>query len=124
MGDTLAIMFTTTTYGTWLRRDARGWVDDGIVFPSNPQIEELDRRRLKHAPYYFDRNIRLDGGRYMGESLRERLGLSIYAMCVQSWHTHFVVGATMHDVSVIAKCAKDAVRWGLRIDRPIWATDY
>ena len=45
-------------------------------------------------------------------------------MCVQSWHTHYLVGATSHDVADIAKCAKDAVRWGLRIGRPIWATDY
>jgi hypothetical protein len=28
--NTLAIMVTMTTYGTWLRGDPRGWVEDGI----------------------------------------------------------------------------------------------
>jgi len=33
---TLAIMVTSTTYGTWLRGDKRGWVDDGRILPSLP----------------------------------------------------------------------------------------
>jgi hypothetical protein len=48
---TLAIMFTLSTYGTWLRGDARGWVDDGIIFPSDPQLEDADRGRMKYPPY-------------------------------------------------------------------------
>jgi hypothetical protein len=37
---TLAIMFTLSTYGTWLRGDARGWVDDGIIFPPIPNYKK------------------------------------------------------------------------------------
>ena len=50
--------------------------------------------------------------------------LVILALAVQSWHVHIITAATLHHVSKIAKCAKDAVRWKLRLDRPIWATDF
>jgi len=121
---TLAIMFTLSTYGTWLRGGARGWVDEGVVFPPDPQLEDADRARLKYPSYRFLKEQRQDVGQAMGDALTYRMNLVILAMCVQSWHTHFITAATAHDVADIAKCAKDAVRWKLRLDRPIWATDY
>ena len=124
MRSALATMFTLTTYGTWLRGDARGWVDDAIVFPPNPTLESFDRGQLKHAPFYFDADSRPGIGQAMGESLIQRLNLDIYALCVQSWHCHFVVGSSEHDDAAIAKCAKDAVRWHLRVDGRIWGTGY
>lgn len=120
----LATMLTISTYGTWLRGDARGWIDDGIVFPPDPQLQMKDRKRLKHPPFYFARDIRHRIGHAMGVSLSTRLDLSILAMCVQSWHAHIVVGQNFHPIPDIVKCAKDAVRWELRLGRPIWATDY
>lgn len=121
---TLAIRFTVSTYGTWLRGDARGWVDDGIVFPPDPKLECADRQRLKYPPFYFQREVRFEVGQAIGESLISRMGIVILALCVQSWQAHFVTAATPHDVAEIVKCAKDAARWKLRLDRPIWATDY
>ena len=32
MRETLAIMLTMTTYGTWLRGDRRGWVESEVWF--------------------------------------------------------------------------------------------
>ena len=43
MGSTLATMLTMTTYSTWLRGDRRGWVDDGQIFPADPELESADR---------------------------------------------------------------------------------
>jgi hypothetical protein len=60
----------------------------------------------------------------IGKSLIARLGLHIYAMCLQSWHSHIVVGATPHPLSLVIKCAKDAARWHLRSNRPIWAVGF
>ena len=37
---------------------------------------------------------------------------------------HIVIGRTRHDVSDMAKCVKDAVRYGLQAGRPIWTADY
>jgi hypothetical protein len=124
MGDTLAIMFTMTTYGTWLRGDLRGWVDEGATMPPDPVLEEKDRQRMKHEPFVFAKGQLLDVGTMIGESLRSRLQQRILALTVRTWHVHFVVIATKHPVSAIAKCAKDAVRWGLRVDRPIWTDGY
>jgi hypothetical protein len=124
MGSTLAILTTMTTYGTWLRGDARGWVDDGTLYPPDPVLEAADRARMKHEPYYFDRDGWLDIGQAMGESLIERKGVRILALTIQRWHSHFVIGGTKHHIAEVVKCAKDAVRWHLRIDRPIWSTDY
>ena len=69
MGGVLAIMFTMTTYGTWLRGDSRWWVDDGVTYPPDPPLEDEDRRRLKHPPFLFadDDHVRI--GEMIGSSL-------------------------------------------------------
>lgn len=124
MPDTIAIMFTFTTYGTWLRGDERGWTDEGRLMPPNPRLERFETRRLKHDPFTFPDDRLLDIGRLIGESLIMRKSVSLFALTVQTWHVHFVIAATRHPVPQIAKCAKDAVRWGLRLKRPIWTEDY
>lgn len=123
-GTNQAIMFTITTYGTWLRGDMRGWVDDGITFPPDPVLEQFDAMRMRHPAFKFSREVRLSVGEAIGAALTTRLQLTVYALCVQSWHSHFVTGACAHDVAKIVKCAKDAARWCLRINRPIWAEGY
>jgi|SRR5688572_8879265 hypothetical protein len=124
MGATLATMLTITTYGVWLRGDARGWVDNGITFPPDPVREQLDQERMKYPVYKFPRDVRLEVAEAIGHSLITRLGLHIYAMCLQSWHSHIVIGATIHPLALVVKCAKDAARWHLRLDRPIWGVGY
>ena len=93
MSQTLAIMFTITTYGTWLRGDARGWVDKGVVFPPDPVLEQADRARMRFPPYLLPADTWRQAGEWIGTSLAERLGLQVYALTVQPWHVHFVVGA-------------------------------
>lgn len=124
MGKTLATLITINTYGTWLRGDMRGWVDDGTVYPPDPVLEELDWERTKHLPYKFPRHTRHGVGQAIGESLHQRMELRIFAMCVQSWHSHIVIAPTNHPVADVVKCAKDAARWHLRLGRPIWAVGY
>lgn len=121
---TLAIMFTMTTYGTWLRGDARGWIENGIIFPPNPTLESIDRLRMKDTPFYFSPEEQFATAEAIGHSLTTRLNLDVLALCLQSWHSHYVVAATSADVADIAKCAKDAARWHLRPGRRIWGTDY
>ena len=124
MADTLAILLTMTTYGTWLRGDARGWVDEGTVFPPNPALEAADRSRMKYPEYRFTSDAWLPIGQSIGVSLVERLSLQIYAMTVQSWHVHIVFGANSAPLGKVVKCAKDAARWELRANRPIWGDGY
>ena len=124
MGETLGIMFTSTTYGTWLRGDTRGWVEDGILYPPDPELETADRERMKYEPFLFRRDDLWRVGKCIGESLRDRQGHRIFALTVQVWHMHLVIAPTDVHVSQAAKCAKDAVRWELRPGRPIWTDGY
>jgi hypothetical protein len=117
-------MVTRTSDGTWLRGDRRGWVDRGIVFPPNPELENHDRQRMKHPMFLFNRDQLLDVGSFIGKSLHERMNLRILALTAQTWHVHFVVAASDHPIPAIVKCAKDAVRWGLNPGRPIWTACY
>ena len=94
---------------------------------SSPQThasKTRDRENLKHDPYYFDRSKRVKVAHEMVLQLKRRLHLRVHAICVQKWHSHVVTGATRHQVSEVAKCAKDAATWFLRVGRPIWGADF
>ncbi|MFO0927375.1 MAG: hypothetical protein U0736_10090 [Gemmataceae bacterium] len=120
----LAVLYTWTTYGTWLRGDARGWVRDGVTFPVDPPLEAADRQRLRFPPWLFARADLLRVGGLIGESLGQRAGLTLYALTVQPWHVHVVTAVNGLPFDRVVKCAKDAVRWGLRPSRPIWTDGY
>ena len=123
-GRTLGVMLTCTTYGMWLRGDRRGWVEDGRILPADPALEDADRGRLKHSPWCFDEPQCDTAGACICESLRERLGVPVWALTVELWHVHAVVDLGVVDLPVVVKCLKDAVRYGLKPGRPIWATGY
>jgi hypothetical protein len=118
------IMVTMTTYGTWLRGDARGWVDDGRILPANPALEADNRRRMNHPPFVFPRDQWFAVGAFIGRGLIDRQGQRVWALSVQAWHVHFVVGDSDRPIAEIVKCAKDAVRYGLEPGRPIWSDGY
>jgi hypothetical protein len=115
---------TFTTYGTWLRGDSRGWVDDGVVFPADPMLELADAGRMKHDQYRFSIDQLLAVGNAIGISLRDRMKIATLALTVQTWHGHLVVAATKEPIDQVVKCAKDAARYHLRPGRPIWTDGY
>lgn len=118
------IMVTMTTYGTWLRGDARGWVDDGRIYPADPELEAADRQRMKYEPFVFASDQLFDIGTALGESLQTRLKQQILALTVQTWHIHFVVSDSEQPIAQVVKCAKESVRYRLRVGRPIWTESY
>lgn len=120
----LGTMFTLTTYGTWLRGDRRSWVDEGIIRPPAPTLEAADRARMKHEPFRFAEDDLPRIGTFLGESLRSRLQQRVLALTVQTWHVHFVVAVSPHRPPAVVKCAKEAVRYGLRQRRPLWTVNY
>jgi len=120
---TLGILFTWTTYGKWLRGDARGWVDEGKVFPRNQTLMSTDRRRLRYSPFVFPRRQRHVAGHLVGKAVA-KLGGEVYALCVASWHIHLVTGYVHVDVSDLTKTVKETVRTGLAYRRAIWAQGF
>jgi hypothetical protein len=65
-----------------------------------------------------------DVGEWIGTQLMQRLDVTLLAMATRTWHLHFIIKPTKHDVGKIAKCGKDAVRYGLQPGRPIWTDGY
>jgi hypothetical protein len=121
---TLGTLITATTYGTWLRGDERGWIDDGVLMPPDPVLQTNDRERLTHPPYLFAVESLMRIGDAIGLSLRERQKHHILALTVQTWHVHVVIGFTPLGMDRVVKCAKDAARYHLRPGRPIWTDGY
>ncbi len=120
----LATLFTMTTYGTWLRGDQRGWIDGGRIMLANPTLEMADERRLKYPKFLFEPGDLLQVGNFIGQELQARLGQRILALTVQAWHVHLIVARSEYQPPQIVMCAKDAVRYGLRLNRPIWTEGY
>jgi len=117
------MMLTWTTYGTWLRGDARGWIDDGVVFPPDPHLEARDRARLRFPPFVLPRRQRHQAGELVGEAVAGLSGL-VYALTVGSWHVHVVVSYIHVPLPDIVKAIKDRVRVGLGYRRAIWTAGY
>ena len=49
----LVTMVTTTSYGTWLPGDARGYVEDGKLLPPNPRIQAHAESLTSRTPVHF-----------------------------------------------------------------------
>lgn len=79
---------------------------------------------MKHPPFFFDDEQLAQVGECIGRSRVDRLIQHILALTVQRWHVHMVIGTTHESFARVVKCAKDAARWGLRPDRPIWSHSY
>jgi hypothetical protein len=120
MGDAVGTMVTMTTYGTWLRGDQRGWVDEGLLQPPAPSLEEHDRELLLHDPWEFHFDTLIPIGESIGKNLQKRLNVVVLALTVQQRHSHFVIAQSDEPIGDIVKCAKDAARWQLRVHRPLW----
>ena len=81
---------TTTSHGTWLPGDLRGYVRKGVILPGDVKLLELSRQHLKTSPVYF--------------SLRERdllfdallagcaeFGYRLSDVAIESWHLHWIL---------------------------------
>ena len=98
MDGPLAYFITFTCYGTWLRGDNRGSVDDDHNSPGTPALapdpQRLahDRERLTEPPYHLDpprRRITLQALR----EIAQRKKWMLHAIHVRASHVHVVVTA-------------------------------
>ncbi len=124
VGQTLGVMLTMTTYGTWLRGDQRGWVDDGKILPPNPQIEDYDREHLKYKPFFFNQTQQQSAGTLVIRSAKEKLHTPIWALSIEAWHMHIVIGPIVQSIGEASKEFKLSILHGLQLGRPIWSKGY
>jgi REP element-mobilizing transposase RayT len=113
---------TTTSYGTWLPGELRGYVRKGITLPGNPKLLELSRRLLKGEPVFFS------------ESDRNRLFESLVAAClefeyrvsdvtIESWHLHWIIWHGDDPIDKVMGRLKTRMRQALARGR-IWTEGY
>jgi hypothetical protein len=121
MPDSRATFVTTTSYGTWLPGDARGYVCDGKMLPANSMLEHHCQTQLLQSPVLFsddDRQLLLASL----ESACGEFGYVLYDLAIESWHLHWIVKHT-DSVDAMVGRLKTRMRQALGRGR-IWTAGY
>jgi len=86
----LATMVTTTSYGTWLPGDLRGYVQDNTILPGEPKLLDHARTLLADNPVYFTRPqiIVLD---HAIHAAADEFEYRLTDLSIDSWHLHWIV---------------------------------
>ena len=118
----LATLVTTTSYGTWLPGDLRGYVDDGVVLPANPRLLDSARALLSKAPVYFNvpQIIMLDCAIH---AAAQEFGYRLTDLSIESWHLHWIIEHGFDPVEDMVGRLKTRMRQFLRRER-IWTAGY
>ena len=118
----LATMVTTTSYGTWLPGDLRGYVDRGVILPPNPQLLRHAQAMLSKAPVYFTdaQQIVLE---HAIHSAAAEFGYRLTDLSIESWHLHWIAEHGYDSVATMVGRLKTRMRQ--MIDRGrIWTEGY
>lgn len=118
----LATMITTTSYGTWLPGDVRGYVEHGRILPASPNLQQHAHRLMKRDAVYFLK----DDQRVLFNALYEASNLYRYeliAVSVESWHMHWLIYHRRDAVARMVGRLKTAMRKALERGR-IWTAGY
>jgi hypothetical protein len=87
----MAIMFiTTTSYGTRLPGEPRGYVRKGVLLQGDPKHLERSRKLLKSCPVFFthDERQRLFDALVIG---CDEFHYKVSDVAVEPWHLHWIV---------------------------------
>lgn len=120
--DVLATMITTTSYGTWLPGDARGYVEHGRLLPESPLLNAHAKSLLTSEPVFFSTTEQ----DLMFESLcqsSQKYHYQLFAVSVDSWHLHWLINHHQDPVSTMVGRLKNAMRQKLNRGR-IWTKGY
>ena len=93
MDDTIAILITWTTYGTWMPGDLRGWRKRkcGNQLP-RPLLAERCRKKMKGEAVLLEQHDRETVERACREHCHHR-GWQLYAVNARTNHVHVVLAA-------------------------------
>jgi len=118
----LATMITTTTYGTWLPGDLRGYVDRGVILPADPDHLQRARRLLKSDPIYLtpgDQDTLFDAL----QRAAHEFDYTLFAASIESWHAHWLIDHAFDAVEVMVARLKTRMRQALDRGR-LWTAGY
>ena len=121
MRDPIACMITTTTYGTWLPGDTRGYVQNGQFLPPSPHLERYASRVLKKDPVFLAEYERGEAREALLQAADDH-GYYLLAATVEPWHVHWLAHQP-DDVPAMIGRLKTAMRRALSRGR-IWSAGY
>jgi hypothetical protein len=118
----LGTMITTTSYGSWMPGDVRGYVDSGTVLPANPNLLKHAHGSLANAPVRFTDVQQI----VLFHALRNaavEFGYQLLDVSVESWHLHWIVDHGFDPVKTMAGRLKTRMRQFINRGR-IWTKGY
>jgi hypothetical protein len=116
-----ATLVTTTTHGSWLPGDARGYVEHGQLLPAQPLLEAYARSRLKGDVVVLDGDEQTAAFEALMAAADE-FGYRLSDSVVEATHLHWIVN---HDdgIEVMVGRLKNRMRQALDRGR-IWTDGY
>ncbi|MEM6333506.1 MAG: hypothetical protein AAF823_09240 [Planctomycetota bacterium] len=118
----LATMVTTTTYGTWLPGDVRGYVEDGRVLPGDPFRANESKRIMRSGAVYLDEDEQDAALRGLIAACEE-FGYRLIAVSIESWHAHALLSHGGDSVTKVVGRLKNRMRQAIGRGR-VWAKGY
>ena len=113
---------TTTSYGTWLPGELRGYVRKGELVPGDPKLLDLSRQQLKGSPVYFrlaERLLLFSALRGACDEFHYRLS----DVAIESWHLHWILFHGIDEIEDVVGRLKNRLRQSLNRGR-IWTKGY
>jgi len=118
----LATFVTTTTYGTWLPGDARGFVEDGRILPPDPARLHRATALMKKGPVLLSEAEQTAAFRALSTACEE-FGYQLTDCTVECWHLHWIVEHGFDAVPAMVGRLKTRMRQALTRGR-IWTEGY
>jgi hypothetical protein len=113
---------TTTSYGTWLPGELRGYVRNGEILPGDPKLLELSRQQLKAAPVFFSRMERHQLFASLTVACSE-FQYRLSDVAIEAWHLHWIMFHGEDHVEKVVGRLKTRMRQSLNRGR-IWTKGY
>jgi hypothetical protein len=113
---------TTTSHGTWLPGDMRGYVRKGVILPGDQQLLALSRQHLKSKPVYFTLQERERLFLALVDASSE-FGYRVSDAAIESWHLHWILFHGDDSIERVVGRLKTRMRQALARGK-IWTEGY
>ena len=113
---------TTTSHGTWLPGDARGYVRNGLTLPGDAEELAFSKIRLKTPPVYFSAVERDQLFCALLDACNE-FNYKLSDAAVETWHLHWIAFHGDDQIEAVVGRLKTRMRQRLARGR-IWTEGY
>ena len=112
---------TTTSYGTWLPGDTRGYVQRGEILPPEPKLVRHATSLLRQPPVHFseaEQDVLFQALMHACQEFDYRLS----DVTIESWHAHWIIAHDDAPKQMVGRL-KNRMRQALARGR-IWTKGY